>query len=498
MLGRLEAIVDASGVAPTIERFLPTGGRPRQLPVRTLLAGMLLAQADGRPAHLTRIHRALGALPESDRWRLGVLASWRSGPHPLTYRQTERTFGLVVAALTKDAPDGTPSEALGEVMDALMEASVPEGNKDQTRALAVDWSDLETFSCPPSSSGLPCADPEASWGRRASDAPGTRDELFFGYELQAATMVTEDHGPAVPELTRRIQLTTCSVDPPTAFVGVLERMVASGVPLGDVLADSGYAHRAPEHWALPLRRLGASHVFDLHPHDRGPRGTFAGAIVSNGNCYCPATPTPLLGIGPLAREASKEVTADHDRTTAELSRYKLGRIGADDAEGYHRVMCPAVMGKLRCPLRATSMALALDRPEVLSAPQTPPRCCRAKTITVPPEVAAKTAQKHDYPSAAHRRSYGRRTAAERAFSTAKDPATNDLRRGWCRVMGLASISLFVACLFVVRNERVLRSFEARRADDARRLAAGLPVRTRRRRRRTTADLLTPAPADAPP
>src|SRR5207244_1956685 len=82
-----------------------------------------------------------------------------------------------------------------------------------------------------------------------------------------------------------------------------------------------------------------------------------------------------------------------------------------------------------------------DRPEVLHPPQDPPRCCRQLTITVGVEVAAKTAQKHDYPSAAHRRSYGRRTAVERTFSTAKDPATNDLRRGWCRLMGLAPIAL---------------------------------------------------------
>jgi hypothetical protein len=36
-------------------------------------------------------------------------------------------------------------------------------------------------------------------------------------------------------------------------------------------------------------------------------------------------------------------------------------------------------------------------------------------------VLAKTAQKHDYPPAAWRRSYSRRTGAERGFATAKDP-----------------------------------------------------------------------------
>jgi transposase len=47
----------------------------------------------------------------------------------------------------------------------------------------------------------------------------------------------------------------------------------------------------------------------------------------------------------------------------------------------------------------------------------------------PPDVTAKTAQKHDYPSTAHRRSYARRTGAERGFATAKDPVGFPSYRG---------------------------------------------------------------------
>ena len=60
------------------------------------------------------------------------------------------------------------------------------------------------------------------------------------------------------------------------------------------------------------------------------------------------------------------------------------------------------------------MALPLTRPEVLSPPEHPPACCTQKTITVPPSVNQKTAQRHDYPGPAWRRSYARRSAAERA------------------------------------------------------------------------------------
>ena len=267
----------------------------------------------------------------------------------------------------------------------------------------------------------------------------------------------------------------------------------AGIPLGDILDDSGYAHRDAGAWAIPLRAAGAQLVQDLHPHDRGPKGTHDGAVISNGNLYCPQTPRPLLELGPLARTATREQAADWERKTAELARYKLGRLTSDDQDGYHRVQCPAAMGKIRCPLRPASMTLDRDRPEILQPPEHPQACCAQQTITVPPDVLAKTAQKHDYPSAAWRRSYARRTGAERGFATAKDPATNDISRGWCRLMGLAPLMLFATTLLIVRNQRILHAWNARQEETQRRAAAGLPPKTRKRRRKTLAGLAAGPP-----
>lgn len=494
-LGRLERIVDASGVAERIEAMLAVGSRRRQLRVRTLILGMLAVAVDGRPAHLRRVHEALTSLPRQEQRRLGVIVQWKSGPHELTYRQVERTFGLVVRALAKDEPDGEPSEALQEILDRLLEASVEVPGEPPSSSYAVDWTDLESFARPPRSDGR-CADREASWGRRSGDRPGERDEAFFGYYLQVVATVRDEGGPEVAELVRRIQLASCEVDPPPALAPVLERMAASGITVSDLLADSGYAYRKPESWALRIRRLGADLVQDLHPNDRGPQGTHMGAVRANGNLYCPAVPTALLELQPLARGASEAETAAHDRKAAELGRYKLSPITGCDSDGYHRVACPAAQGKLRCPLRPESMKLDHARPEVLSPPEHPPACCEQKTITVPASVNAKTVQKHDYPSPAHRRSYARRTAAERAYATVKDPATNDVSRGWCRLAGLAAISLFAATAVIARNLRIADSFAARKAEDERRAANGLPPKRRRRRRKSAGDLI--AAANAPP
>ena len=419
-----------------------------------------------------------------------MIACWKHGPHLLTYRQTERTFGLVTAALGRDQPGGLPSQALQAACDDLLEASIPGQFKDASASLAVDWTDMESFSRPPPHGTSDCADPEASWGHRKNNLLRSQDELFCGYYLSAGIMMPEENGPAVPEFARRAALSSCRHDPVRAFAPVLTALPGQGIPPGDIPGDSGYAHRDAGAWAIPLRAAGAQLVQDLHPHDRGPKGTHDGAVIANGNLYCPATPRPLLELGPLARTATREQAADHDAKTAELARYKLGRLTADDQDGYHRVQCPAAMGKTRCPLRPASMTLDRDRPEILQPPEHPQACCAQQTITVPPDVLAKTAQKHDYPSAAWRRSYARRTGAERGFATAKDPASNDISRGWCRLMGLTPLMLFTTVLLAVRNQRILAAWNTRQEENQRRAAKGLPPKTRRRRRTTLTALAT--------
>src|SRR5258708_11435543 len=151
-------------------------------------------------------------------------------------------------------------------------------------------------------------------------------------------MMAAEHGTPMPELARRMTLATCHLDPVRALIKVLTRMPGNGMPLGDILADSGYAHRDAAAWAIPLRQAGAQLIQDLHPSDRGPKGTHHGAIIANGNLYCPATPKPLLELGPLAPAVTPDETATHDQQTAELARHKLGPISANDPDAYHRVL----------------------------------------------------------------------------------------------------------------------------------------------------------------
>ncbi len=127
-------------------------------------------------------------------------------------------------------------------------------------------------------------------------------------------------------------------------------------------------------------------------------------------------------------------------------------------------------------------------PEILEPPQVPPACCTKQSLTVPPQVNAKTAQAYDCPSSAWRTSYARRSAVERSNSRLKDPAGIDLGvRGWCKLMGVTPLALFCACACVVVNFGLIHAFCRHEAEEAARPTPRVP-RPRQRRRRTLADL----------
>lgn len=110
-----------------------------------------------------------------------------------------------------------------------------------------------------------------------------------------------------------------------------------------VYRNSGNAHRSPERFSRPLRRVGTALVMDLHPNDRGLKGALAGAVIANGRLYCPRTPA-----APLHRRAMRPATTSAPTTGA------VGQVPLSTARG---------------PARAP-----LTKPAMLAPREHPPRC----------------------------------------------------------------------------------------------------------------------------
>ena len=139
------------------------------------------------------------------------------------------------------------------------------------------------------------------------------------------------------------------------------------------------------------------------------------------------------------------------------------------------------------------MTLNRDRPEILTPPSHPPACCTAADDHHPARRRGQDPPETRLPLAAHRRSYARRTGADADFATTKDPASNNITRGWCRLMGADPAVLFCRRPANRPQPADPAAWNARQDDNARRAAAGLNVpKTSRRRRKTLAALTTAA------
>ena len=128
-----EKYVMETGLVADLEARLSAAvkrpGRPRELPVRALLVGLLVLAHDGT-MHLTRLHELLNRLEAADRVELGLT---RAGG--ITRRQTQRLYANIADVLDVAAFDACCA--------LLLEATQPDeigGPEDmQPEPYCVGW-----------------------------------------------------------------------------------------------------------------------------------------------------------------------------------------------------------------------------------------------------------------------------------------------------------------------------------------------------------------------
>ncbi len=288
---------------------------------------------------------------------------------------------------------------------------------------------------------------------------------------------------SMPILTWRIRLAPANADVVEPGLALINGLLGSGHPVNALLNDRAFSGRNPKRWATPLRTLGIDHIFDLFACDHGVTD-HDGIRMIDGTPHCPATPDHLvtitrpakLGVGTLPRGATAAQKADHERQRDELATfrariaerepYAFRRVAGPDKTGKGRWECPARSAKVvcaNCPLSGfVATGDADSPPRVVDPPAeaTAPKCCRQTTVTITGDVTAKIRQRLYWGSDLWIASYIRRTHVEGSYANMKSPKTQNIRRGWCFVVGLVKTSILAVAAVAAVNIRLLRVWAA--------------------------------------
>lgn len=161
---RIEELVDNSGIVEVLEPLLPTGGRNRDLSLRTLLVGIGLVPAGNTALYVKQVHQVLLALAAPTRVRLGVTWTDAQGrERHLTLRRVEVLYGHLSALVdgsahfaNKNRPENKKlsaeelavrNERLELVTQLLINASLP-GDWTPNGHMAIDATFVDANSRP--------------------------------------------------------------------------------------------------------------------------------------------------------------------------------------------------------------------------------------------------------------------------------------------------------------------------------------------------------------
>ena len=521
--------IQRSGVAREIERLLSpeSKGRPRGLSVEAFLAGAVLTASRSLPLTFTNIHATLTReLSRSLQSAIGVRV--KDNPtttsRPISIRQVRYLMGAIERRLVytsasapelDDALRDARRERFEGIIDQLIGATIP-ANYAKTVSIAVDGSGVESFAKSKrrakdvdgaasdelegeGDEGLSekerskyeyySADPDALTGYRTRTYD-SKSKYNHGYELTAAVAVPRVGGPDIgPKLLLAMRVQPSTTDVTTPAISTLEQLLSRGFDVDEVIADRGYSYKKPKDWAEPLRALGLAQVQDIHPADHGPRDA-NGVLMIDGVPHCERTPEHLrhitrpaqLSVGPLSPVATEAERLVHARKVAEIERFNqliaerqqyasVRNQGAPEGakdQAKAQYICAGRAGKLQC----ASCPLAADYPEglpmVVDPPSGPyaPRSCSQATTVVAGAALIKLAQRDYWGSPEWQASYGRRAHVESIFGNLRNPSTQNIRRGFCRVMGLIKTTLMLAFEVMAANLRLVREWAKRTGENS--------------------------------
>jgi hypothetical protein len=312
-------------------------------------------------------------------------------------------------------------------------------------------------------------DLDAGWGVKTSKSGDP--EVFFGYHEHTLVQVPgrNEAKDSVPKLIRRFELTAANCDIVDVSLRLLDRC---DPPPQDLLVDAHYHYKSVERWK---RELDGREIAQHHTLRQNEQGFTESDRLrwGAGWAHCPATPDELSDVPPPAPNATAEAKAEWRRLVRHRELYAMTQHTAPGVGGRHRVRCPALSGKVGCPLRAGTVAtsVANGSPIIQNPPTTNdgeplPTCCTAQTVTVtPPPKVYKLQQRHYFGSEAWEDMWRRRTYVEGSYGIRKNPALQNVRRGHFQVFGIVWVHIVMALVNASYNTHMTRNWYERQLRD---------------------------------
>ena len=303
---------------------------------------------------------------------------------------------------------------------------------------------------------------DANWGVKTNKRGYA--EFFYGYEMHAVVRVPDRvksaKNQSEPILLERFRLTPAATDVPPVSLEILDSILGKGQPVRKLMADRHYSYKKWRKWGLELIKRGIQQVVMLRTSDQ-KFDEVNGMLVTAGHVHCPATPPDLAKIEqPNLKTAEDHEVAHFLSRVDERYQYAAQCTRPLKEDGKSRWRCPAAAGKLGCPLRPGSVAVAVELglPVVAHppAPETAPALCTQDTVGVEitnDKLASvmKTYQRSYWGSDRWYEDARRRTAVEGWFGTLKGDRSAAKKRGSSLHLGLALVSLEVLAFAVTAN-----------------------------------------------
>jgi hypothetical protein len=233
----------------------------------------------------------------------------------------------------------------------------------------------------------------AKWGVKTHKT-GKRSS-YYGYALHVLVRVPDvikgggkgarTEALAEPLLIEQMALTSASTDIVDVTLGMIEKVLARGHKVVDLIGDRHYSYKKFDRWLSKLWALGVRQVHDLRQDDHGVVD-YNGAQIIAGTPHC-GVPEHLITIERPGTGATQKQLDDFTTQVEERQKYAMFRNKTpwQNGDGKTRWRCAAKTGTVGCPRLEGSVEAALKyNLPVVSPPESELAWCKADTASIGP------------------------------------------------------------------------------------------------------------------